>query len=203
MESCLGTSLCRRRKTLPGGFTRALPSAGRTVGTVYSFGSRCLLSFVGIRRLGRRRRSLSRGVMRGTVITGMGGFVVAFKRSFDFVNGRCHVRITRRRVFVSLLFFGQRLGSLITMRLGSKGFQDSCLKRLGACLSTLSSCIEGPRRGPSVKVVLYQRVGRAFMRFTIHSCGGPVNITACQTSRRVPRQLHGTLPSVSRLGGLL
>ncbi len=196
-------SLCDRRKRLPGGFGGAVPGRLRTCHAVTVFGSRCVLSFVGARRLFVHSGSESRQMVRRGVVRGIGRFVVAFNGSFAFIKGRCRLRGCKIRRFPSLLFFGERLTTLIYMRLGSKPFGADCLKRLTTCLHVLSSRMQGPGRGPSVKVVLYGDTGGGFIRCIVRSCSGPVNMTACGAATSVSRHLGGLLPPIRRLRGLL
>ena len=106
-------------------------------------------------------------------------------------------------MFVDLLFFNRELNCMVAVELKNGKFKPIYLGQLNTYLSVLDDTVKKSHENPSIGLILYKDMNKAFVDYVIRDYDKPMGVATYYTSKDMSEKMRKALPDVKDLKRLL
>lgn len=196
LEHHISAGLFDHQGRLANNFETALP-AGIKANALQVFKDECLFDFINIGEGDDER------VFEGKIVSNIKNAIMALGKGFCFIGNQFRLEVDEQEFFVDLLFYNRCLQCLVAFELKSGKFKPEYAGRLNFYLNVLDDKIKLAHENPSIGIILCKEKSNTIVEFAFKNIDKGMGAATFKTSKTVPDNMKGILPSANELSKLI
>ena len=200
LREMLKQDLYHHQSLLPNNFLQTLPKHSQALKAIEMFKDEYMMDFINVEELNVRDKSdIDERIVEQEIVHNVKNFIMMFGKDFTFVGNQYHLEKFGENEYVDLLFFNRELACLVAVELKKGKFKPSYLGQLQSYLQILDTEVRKPNENPSIGIILYREVNKAYVEFVIQRYDSPMGVAVYKTTADMPETLRNALPDVDEL----
>jgi predicted nuclease of restriction endonuclease-like (RecB) superfamily len=122
---------------------------------------------------------------------------------YAYIGSQYRLDIGDKVFFIDLLLFHRRLKSLLAIDLKIGEFQPEHVGKMQFYLTVLDEKVRMEGENSSIGIILCKEKNRTIVEYALRETGKPVGVAAYTTSKTLPQNLKGELPSPEEISRLM
>jgi len=167
--------------------TKLLPHATN------AFKSEYLLEYINIEEDDDER------IFQNEIVKNIKKFILSLGNDFAFIGNEFRIVIEEEEFFIDLLFFHRTLQSLVAIELKRGKFKPEYIGKMNFYLSALDEYVKREHENPSIGIILCKEKTDKIVEIAFRDTTKAVGVATYKTSREIPNQYKGILPSEDEL----
>jgi len=192
LENNINEKLYQISGKLPNNFEYTLPKEISNK-AVRMFKDEYLFDFINIEDEDDER------MLENAVILNIKKFIMALGADFTFIGNQFRILVADDEFFIDLLFFNRKLQALVAIELKRGKFKAEYAGKMNLYLSALDEYVKQPHENASIGIVLCKEKNDKVVEFAFRDFNKPMGVATYKTSREIPNQYKGILPSEDEL----
>ena len=130
-------------------------------------------------------------------------FLRAMGGLFAFVGSQFRLEVEGEEFFIDLLLYHRRLQCLVAIDLKIGKFEPEFVGKMQFYLAALDAQVRERSENYSIGIILCKEKNRTVVEYALHDARKPIGVATYRTSKRLPKELKGQLPSPEEISKLL
>jgi predicted nuclease of restriction endonuclease-like (RecB) superfamily len=196
LEHHINADLYRHQGQLPNNFEKTLPTELKS-SALQLFQDEYLLDFISPLDVEDER------VFESKVVADIKNFIMRIGKGFSFIGNQHKIEIGGEEFFIDLLFFNRHLQCLVVFELKRGKFKPEYAGQLNFYLNVLDEKVKLTNENPSIGIVLCKEKNNTVVEFAVKAIDKAMGVATYRTSKTMPKEMKGILPSTDDLARLL
>jgi predicted nuclease of restriction endonuclease-like (RecB) superfamily len=130
-------------------------------------------------------------------------FLRAMGGMFAFMGSQYRLEVNGDEFFIDLLLFHRGLKALVAIDLKIGKFLPEFVGKMQFYLTTLDRQIRQKDENPPIGIILCKEKNRTVVEYALHDSRKPIGVATYETTRTLPKDLEGQLPTPQEITRLL
>lgn len=128
-------------------------------------------------------------------------FLLELGAGFAFVGRQVHLEFSTQDYYLDLLFYHLKLRCYVVVELKAVPFDPGFVGKLNMYLSAVDDLLRHPDDKPSIGLLLCRSKNKLVAEYALRGFKKPIGVAEWETTlgKRLPKELHGCLPTVEEL----
>ncbi len=128
-------------------------------------------------------------------------FLLELGAGFAFVGRQVHLEIGDHDFYVDLLFYHLRLRRFVVVELKAIPFDPGFVGKMNMYLSAVDDLLKHPDDQPAIGLLLCRSKSKLVVEYALRGFSRPIGVAEWETelTKRLPRELKGSLPTVAEI----
>jgi hypothetical protein len=116
-------------------------------------------------------------------------------------GGSVHLEIEDQDFYVDLLFYHLKLRRFVVVELKAVPFDPGFIGKMNLYLSAVDDLLKHPDDQPAIGLLLCRSKTELVVEYALRGFGRPIGVAEWETqiTRRLPKELKGSLPTVTEI----
>lgn len=116
-------------------------------------------------------------------------------KGFAFLGNQYHLEVGGEDFYIDLLFYNLNLRCYVVVELKTGDFQPEYAGKLNFYLSAVDEILKKEWDAPTIGLLLCKNKNRIITEYALKDVSKPIGVSTCTTTRVLPKELMGLLPS--------
>jgi len=126
-------------------------------------------------------------------------FLLELGVGFAFVGSQVHLEVGGEDFFIDLLFYHLKLRAYVVIDLKVREFKPEYAGKMSFYLSAVDDLLRHPDDHPSIGLILCRSGNKVVAEYALRGYRKPIGVSAYELTRRLPKDLKTSLPSIKEL----
>lgn len=123
------------------------------------------------------------------------GFLLEMGGDFSFIGNQYKLDLDGEEFFIDLLLYHRRLKCLVAIELKATDFKPEHTGQIQFYLAVLDDKVRQKGENPSIGIIICKTKNRTVVEYALRNTKSPVGVADYETSKTLPGELKGLLPS--------
>ena len=130
-------------------------------------------------------------------------FLRAMGGMFSFMGSQYRLEVGGDEFFIDMLLYHRRLRCLVAIELKVGKFRPEYVGKMQFYLAALDRHVRLPDENPPIGIILCKDKNRTVVEYAMQDASQPIGVATYQTTKTLPKELKGQLPSPEEISRLL
>ncbi len=128
-------------------------------------------------------------------------FLLELGAGFAFVGRQVHLEVGGQDFYVDLLFYHLKLRRFVVVELKAVPFDPGFVGKMNLYLSAVDDLLKHPDDQPAIGLLLCRSKNKLVVEYALRGLSRPIGVAEWETqiTRRLPKDLKGSLPTVAEI----
>ncbi|HEY9763484.1 MAG TPA: PDDEXK nuclease domain-containing protein [Trichocoleus sp.] len=155
------------------------------------------LEFLSLRERAHERE------LEQALINHMQKFLLELGVGFSFLGSQYRLEVEGEEFFIDLLFYHVRLRCYVVIELKTTDFRPEYTGQINFYVNVVDDLLRHPDDQPTIGIILCRSKRETIVRYALKGMSQPIGVATYRTSKDLPENLRGKLPSAEELQGEL
>lgn len=126
-------------------------------------------------------------------------FLLELGKGFAFVGKQVPIEVNGHEFFIDMLFYHLQLHCYVVIEIKAKEFKPADAGQLNFYLTAVDRQIKHSQDHPSIGILLCRSQDKILAEYALQDIHKPIGISEYHLSRKLPKQLKTSLPSIAEI----
>ena len=128
------------------------------------------------------------------LVNNIRAFLIEMGGDYTFIGNQYHLMAGNRDLYIDLLLFHRRLGSLIAIELKIGEFEAEYAGKMQLYLTALDEQVKLPAENPSIGIIICKSKDKTYVEYALKNISAPICVDTYQLRNTLPEEMKAMLP---------